>query len=146
MVQWQHSTQRCCFTELSKGSILAISDWKSLNLEKHRRESDKWNLPPLLSVRCFPRHTRHTRHVENTALWNAERQRHLRGMIPWLTSSSRVRRCWSFNCSTAGRQRERRDRGSVGHSTTQDTFSNTKKVSEQKGVVLKRDPFNCDCL
>lgn len=74
-------------------------------------------------------------YVENATLSNAERERHLRGMIPWLTSSSRVRRCWSFNCSTAGCQRERREGGSVGHSTTKDTFSNAKKVSEQKGVV-----------
>lgn len=31
----------------------------------------------------------------------------LRGMIPWLTSSSRVRRCWSLSWRTALRQRRR---------------------------------------
>lgn len=44
-------------------------------------------------------------------------------MIPWLTSSSRVRRCWSFNCSTAGQQREGKEGNPSVQETTENTFS-----------------------
>lgn len=75
----------------------------------------------------------HRSHPTQRASVQMERERHLRGMIPWLTSSSRVRRCWSFNCSTTWQQRE--DRCSQSAITTADAFSNADNVQKISYIV-----------
>lgn len=75
-------------------------------------------------------------------------------MIPWLTNSSRVRRCWSFNCSTARQQREGRE-GNPSVRETEETFSNASRrllrvprlyqAAEWKDLPPTRSPAPCNC-